>query len=242
MEEQKIEEKAPIVQENSVKELSPIEKTGELPIETPDPEKENWKKYREKREQERKEKLAAEERAAQKEKEVEALKAAMEALVNKPQPQEASSPYYESDEERVQKMVAAALEKERQRLSQEEKSREIRELPQRLEKDFRDFNNVCSSENLDYLEYHYPEVARAFGEMRDGYNKWASVYGAVKKLVPNLNPRNDLKKADENLNRPQSMSTAGRTATGDTAPQYLDDRRKAENWKRMQQAIKGGVR
>lgn len=203
----------------------------------------NWRKFREAREKERKEKIEAEKRAAEKEKEVAALKAAMEALVSKPDPTPPSYSYEEpNEEERIQKLVEESLKKEREKIERERAERERQEFPQKLAQDFRDFDKVCTSENLDYLEYHFPDVAEAFKAMPDGYNKWARVYGAVKKLVPSLSANRDAQRAEQNLSRPQSMSIPGKTAVGDSAPVKLDDKRKAENWARMVREMKGGVR
>ena len=202
----------------------------------------NWRKFREVREKERKEKVEVEKRAAEKEKEVAALKAAMEALVNKPSSNNHQMDEYseETDEQRIAKLVDAALEKERYKRQTEDQERERQEFPQRLNRDFPDFQQTCTSENLDYLEYHYPEVAEAYKHMPDGYNKWAAVYKAVKRFTPGDVKRNQAK-AENNLGKPQSMSIPGKTATGDTAPQYLDDKKKMDNWDRMVRTMKKTV-
>jgi len=206
------------------------------------PEKINWRKFREAREKERKEKVAAEKRAYEKEQEVAALKAAMEAIVNRPSAQyQESSEQDETDDQRIKRLVSETIQEQRRKEEQEYQQREQQEFPVRLKRDFNDFDTVCSTENLDYLEYHYPEVADAFKELPDNYSKWAKVYKAVKKFVPNTDGRKEKGAAEKNLNRPQAMSAAGKTTTGDTAPQYLDDKRKADNWQRMQRAMRGGA-
>lgn|SRR5574338_705192 len=204
----------------------------------------NWKKFRQDREIERKQKEEALKRAAEKEAEAQALKAAMEAILNKPQPQQTpqQNPYYQEDlteDQRIEAKVAAALAAKEQQLEAERKRREAQELPQKLASTFTDFNTVCSTENLDYLEYHYPEVALAFRHAPDGYDKWAAVYKAVKRFVPVPDSRKDQAKAEKNFNKPQSMSVPGVTQVGDTAPIQLDDKRRADNWARMQAVMKG---
>ncbi len=202
----------------------------------------NWRKFREAREKERKEKQEAEKRAFEKEGEVQALKAAMEALVNKPESNSRQTQEFteESEDQRIARLVEQSLEKERQKRQIEEQQREQQEFPVRLAKEHPDFKIVCTSENLDYLEYHYPEVAEAYKHMPDGYDKWASVYKAVKRFVPSTNPKQNQAIADKNLSKPQSMSIAGKTATGDGAPQYLDDKKKSDNWARMLRTMRGG--
>jgi hypothetical protein len=206
----------------------------------------NWKKFREQREKERKEKLAIEEDNRKKAEEVAALKAAMEAVLNKPA---ASAPinadYSENITEeqniqnQVKKAVAEALESERREREKERLERERAEFPQRIAAAFPDFQEVCSSENIDYLEYHYPEVAAAFKGLPDSFDKWANIYKAVKRFIPNSKSNKDAAKAEKNFNKPQSMSIPGLTPTGDSAPINLDEKRRQDNWQRMQRIMKG---
>ena len=205
------------------------------------PEKINWRKFREAREKERKEKIEIEKRAAEKEREVTALKAAMEAIVNKSSNNRQTEEYVEeSEDQRINRLVEESIEKRVRQDQIEHEKREQQEFPNRLTRDFKDFNQVCSVENLDYLEYHYPEVADVFKELPEGYGKWSKVYNAVKKFVPNLDSKKDAAKAEKNFMKPQSMSASGKTTTGDSAPQSLDDKRKSDNWKRMQSVMRGG--
>ncbi len=227
-------------------EKSPIENKEAAPAvaaPTEDtPEQINWRKFREAREKERKEKIEAEKRAAEKEAEVAALKAAMEALVNKPESnsRQINEHVEETDEERIARLVNASLEKERRKHQEETLRKEQTEFPQRLAAEFQDFHQICNSENLDYLEYHYPEVAEAYKELPDGYSKWAKIYKAVKRFVPNPDSKKEQIKAEKNFMKPQAMSASGKTQVGDTAPQSLDDKRKADNWARMQKVMRGG--
>lgn len=207
----------------------------------------NWKKFRAAREEERKKHVETEKRAQEKEAEATALKAAMEAILNKNPASQSTAPAYQtenvdlSDDERIQQKIEKALaDKEKRDLDMRMKQEQA-ELPQRLASNFKDFDQVCSADNVDYLEYHYPEVAEGFKHMPDGYKKWATIYQAVKKLVPNTDSKKEANKAEKNFNKPQAMSIAGKTQVGDTAPQMLDDKRKADNWKRMQQRMRSGA-
>ncbi|MGD0510669.1 MAG: hypothetical protein ABSA33_02405, partial [Candidatus Micrarchaeaceae archaeon] len=214
----------------------------ETPKETQD--QINWKAFRDQREKERKEKLALEQEAQRKSQEIAALKAAMEAIVSKPEPASQSSDLDETEEQRVQKQIKAAVDsalKEKEaREAQDKAKREAQEVPARLEQSFSDFNTVCSTENLDYLEYHHPEVAEAFKGQPDSFHKWANIYKAIKRYIPNAATSNkDMAKAEKNLTKPQSMSIPGMAATGDSAPRVLDDKAKAANYARMQRIMKG---
>lgn len=229
--------------------LSTVKETSIAPVENAEGVQEteqqiNWKKFREAREIERKEKLEVEKRAAEKEAEVQALKAAMQVLVNKPEPNTPQINYEteETEEQRIARIVEASLEKERRKYQIEASEKEKKDLPAKLTQNHPDFDSVCTSENLDYFEYHYPEVADAYKYMPEGFDKWSKIYKAVKRFVPQATSKNNNQAvAEKNLAKPQSMSIPGKTSTGDSAPQYLDEKRKADNWQRMQRAMKGGA-
>jgi len=203
----------------------------------------DWERFREARALERKQ---AEEISKQAEKsaaEAAALRAAMESLLNKNQQtqnHQYSEEQDESEEQRIEKKVIEAISRREMEMEKQRKQKEHEQIPERLQSNFQDFNSVCNSENLDYLEYHYPEVAEAFKQAPDSYNKWASIYKAVKRFVPNTDSRRDQKKADSNFSKPQSMSTPASAATSSgNISMRIDDSRKAENWARMQRALKG---
>ena len=202
------------------------------------PQQIDWKRFKEARKKEREQKEEAERRAAQSSKEAEALKAAMEALVNRPNPVQTGE-VEETEDDRIQKKIDKALADERKRVEDERTRREQTEFPQRVLAVHPDFDNVCTTENLDYLEFHYPEVARAFKKAPDSFDKWSDVYKAIKRFVPNNSNNKDGKSAEKNFKKPQSMSVGGTTQTGDHAPMMLDEKRKQDNWSRMQKRMKG---
>jgi uncharacterized membrane protein YqiK len=206
----------------------------------------NWKKFREQREIDRKHRVDAEKRAQDKEAEAEALKAAMEAILDKKSTNSVDNSrnqYSEEDlteDQKIERRVDAAIEARERKSEKDRLQREQQEFPQRLVKDHKDFNEICTTENLDYLEYHYPEVAGPFKNLPDGYEKWTAVYKAVKRFVPNADSNKDKRKAEKNMAKPQSSSLPGVTQTGDTAPIQLDEKRRQDNWARMQRVMKGG--
>ena len=215
------------------------------PVELQENDKEiNWRKFREQREIERKQKIEAERIAAEERAKAEALKAAMDALLNKSNHSNQNNNQYseneETEEERIDKKVKAAIAREKESYERERIQQEQASFPQRLNSTFQDFNQVCNTENLDYLEYHYPEVATPYKHMADGFDKWAAIYKAVKRFVPNTDSKKEQKKAEANFIKPQSISSTGTTQGGNAMPAArLDESRKAENWARMQKALKG---
>ncbi len=116
----------------------------------------------------------------------------------------------------------------------------MEEYPNRLVQSYPDFNAIISTENLDYLEYHYPEVARPLKRQAEGFEKWSDIYHAVKKFVPNsTTARKEAAKADVNFSKPKSISSSGLTQNTQTTAIALSEDRKSANWARMQQVMKG---
>jgi hypothetical protein len=212
----------------------------------------NWRAFREARKKDREQREAAERRAAEKEAEAAALKAAMEAAFtkNSPSPQ-AYQQYYstnqtetpeETEEQRIERKVNELLEKKEKLFAQQQKERELQELPNRLKSQFPDFDKVCSQDNLDYLDYHFPEISRPLDRLPQGYDKWHDIYHAVKKLIPNqANIKKDMARADMNMNKPKSISSVTQTPTGEPSRQSWQEmeQKRAANWERMQRLMKG---
>lgn len=204
---------------------------------TENPQDINWKKFRENRDKERKEREELERDRSKKEAENSALRAALEALANKPSPTQDQPE--ETEEQRIRRQVKEAVIEEQRTAEEARKKKEAAELPQRLQQSFTDFDSICNNENLDYLEFHYPEIAAPYRHLPDSFDKWSNIYKAVKRFVPNPNSAKDQKKAEKNFNKPQSMAVPGSTMTTDTPPTVLDDKRKESNWLRMQRRMKG---
>lgn len=205
----------------------------------------NWRAFREKRKEERK-LLAERERELQKKKEeAEALKKALEAMATPsytPQTVQLDPYQYnneKSEEDRILEKVNVLLEKREREREEQRRQQEHAQYPERLKSNYVDFNHVCNTENLDYLEYHYPEVARPLAMLPDSYEKWEGIYKAVKRFIPNLDKEKDMKKIEKNLNKPVAMSRPGMTSTADQAPHIaLTDDQRAKNWERMRKLSK----
>jgi hypothetical protein len=219
-------------------------------VENTDP---NWKAFREARKKDRALTEAAEKRAAEKEAEAAALKAAMEAAFardDKPS-RAAQAQYYsmnqeyghpeESEDERIEKKVQAAIAQREAQRDKERAQREHQEYPNRLTQTYPDFNQTICEENLDYLDFHYPEVARPLKRLGDNFDKWEDIYKAIKKFVPNsVNSKKEAARADANFNKPKSMSSPTITQSGETqGSARISAEKRAENWKRMQKTLKG---
>lgn len=241
-------------EDQSSTEPSQVQKKSENPEQSQPSETHedpNWRAFREARKRDRAEKEAAERKAAEKEAEVAALKTAMEAAFSNgasPTSQQYQQHYGmnsepdESEEQRIERKVDQLLAKKEEQFRRQQAELEQKSYPQRLLKDMPDFNAVCSQENLDYLDYHYPEISRPLQRLGDGYDKWYDTYHAVKKLIPNhSNAKKDAMRADMNSNKPRSISSSGPSPTGGKVlePMQETESRRAENWARMQRVMKG---
>jgi len=224
----------------------PIEQNTETspPIKT-DENKENWRKFREQQKAERLAKEAAEKTAAEERMRAEALKAALEAVTNKPSNNYQMNEYgsqdnEESEEQRIEKLVEKKIKEKEAKQEHERRVREQQELPQKINQLYPDFQKVCSDENIDYLKFHYPEVAAAFNNLPDSVENWSNVYKTVKRLVPNPDHSDNQKKVEQNLAKPGSISKTGvTTGTGVMPSARLSEDRKASNWERMKRTLKG---
>ena len=207
-----------------------------------DHENPNWKAFREARKKDRAEKEQAVKRAAEKEAEANALKEAMEAAFQKQSSQYQMNTSYsneseESEDDRISRKVEEQLRKRESENERLRAERERQEYPMRLSQAFPDFNSTISNENIDYLDFHYPEVSRPLQRLPDGFDKWADIYRAIKKFIPNnLNSRQEGLKADHNLSKPKSISSMGVTQPGDSYRSVEEKR--AANWDRMQKTLR----
>lgn len=200
----------------------------------------NWKKWKEAREKERREAAEIARQKAEKEAEAAALRAALEAVVSKQNQTQQSHEEEESEEQRLNKRVEQIIAQREAEAERKRKEKEQQELPQRITEVFPDYASVCSNENMDYLQYHYPEVASAFKYAPDNFETWSAVYKAIKRFVPNTDTKKDLARSEKNMQKPQSPSRPGLSQSANPpSPVFLTEERRRQNWERMQREMKG---
>lgn len=225
-------------------ESKPENNIASNPIEE-SPQDRDWRKWRENRQKEREESVRIDAARQKAEREAEALRNALEAVVNKPDKNRYSErndndDIEESEEARIDRRVAEALAKKEAEYERQRQERDKQEFPTKLRNTFKDFNQVCTAENLDYLEFHHPEVSKSLGRMTDGFDKWADIYSAIKRYIPNPESSKDAKKAEKNLQKPQSLShSMTPNGTSNMTPAILTEQRRKDNWDRMQRTLKG---
>lgn len=238
--------KAEVTQEIKNNQPKAEEKPPEAPAEVKEEapkSAQDWNRFREARAIDRKRAEESAAKAAEREAEVSALRAALEASLNKPQPQNQYQPSYDQQEETQEQLiarhVAQALKTKEAEEEKRRHERETQEYPQRLRQTFPDFQNTIADENLDYLEFHHPELAKSLSRQPQSFEKWADIYNAVKRYVPMNVSKKEIAKADKNLLKPQSMSAASMSTGGTAVPSHkLDEARKMANWERMQREMK----
>lgn len=204
----------------------------------------NWRAFRERRDLERKAMEEAQKRADQKSAEAEALKAAMEALVNRgtPNNQANDTMSFDNDQEqeaKIERKIQEALRKDREQYRKEQQEREVQEAPRRLLEIHPDFNQVVTTENCDYIDYHYPELAAPFKHMPEGIEKWSAMYKTVKRFVPNTDSKKDMARVERNMSKPGSVSSTAAAQTTGPGTHMLTEERRKSNWERMQRQLKG---
>ncbi len=206
----------------------------------------NWKAFREQKAQERKAREEAERKAAEEAQRAEAYRIALEAAVNKPSNNRQINEYgsdttEESEEQRIERKVQQSINKYRQEEERLRKEREAQELPYQLQRAFPDVEKVISDENLDYLRFHYPEIAQSLDYTPKTFDGYATVYKTLKRLVPNqADAKHDAQKIEKNLNKPGSVSSTGQSGAGTGAAGNavrLTEERRAANWARMQRTM-----
>ena len=234
MDQNQQEEKVTEVKENA----QPLEIQTSPPAEL-SKEQIDWRRFREVREIERKQKEESDKIAKQRTAEAEALKLALDAVLNKPSQNTQQSYEDPSEEDRIKALVEARMNEREQMHERLRQQKELEEMPRKLASVYNDFEQVCTQENYDYMDFHHPEVARSLSMRPEGFDKWSDVYKAIKRYIPNTHSNKEESRAQKNFNKPQSMSTPGQTQVGDTAPIKLDDQRRKDNWSRMQRTMRG---
>jgi|AntAceMinimDraft_18_1070375.scaffolds.fasta_scaffold20542_2 hypothetical protein len=199
----------------------------------------NWKKYREDNKKNKKAREDAEEKAAQKAQETEDLKRALEEVVNKKTYSHEQEDEDEDESTRINKEVERILaikDSEREKARAE---KELTALPQKLASSHKDFNDVCSEDNLLYFEYHFSDLATSFKYMPDSFEKWDNLYKAIKRVMPDASKKKHYDAvAEKNLNAPKSHATAAGAPKSTSVRAGLSQEAKNANWLAMKERMK----
>lgn len=209
-----------------------------------DDKEKNWKAFLEKRkedqralEAERKRNQELQAERDRRTKELEEMKLAFQAVVDKKEPEYS----YDQDvdqnkliEEKVNQIIS---KREQERLAREEEQRRAREI-QEIKEKMPDIEQVLSPDNLAYLEFYHPKMARLIAKMPEGLDKIKETYEAVKEFVKM--PTKEKEKIDKNLGKPKSVhSSVSNESQKEESSGVLSDKRRMETWQKMQRLISG---
>lgn len=204
----------------------------------------NWKAFLEQRKQETKQLEQERERnkqlEADKEKrsrEIEDLKIALQAVADRKE----SSNYFDDSadqnkiiEDRVEKILSQKDSERRKREDEDRFRRESLEIKNQMP----DLIEVCSQENIAYLEYYHPEIAIPLSKMQDGFEKTKLAYQAIRKHVK-MNKK-EAQKIESNLSKPKSVhSPLSNETQKEESSGHLSDKKRNEVWNKMQRLISG---
>ena len=209
-----------------------------------DDKEKNWKAFLEKRkedqralEAERKRNQELQAERDRRTKELEEMKLAFQAVVDKKEPEYS----YDQDvdqnkliEEKVNQIIS---KREQERSAREEEQRRAREI-QEIKEKMPDIEQVLSPDNLAYLEFYHPKMARLIAKMPEGLDKIKETYEAVKEFVKM--PTKEKEKIDKNLGKPKSVhSSVSNESQKEESSGVLSDKRRMETWQKMQRLISG---
>ena len=203
----------------------------------------NWKAFLEKRKEETKAFEAEKEKNRQLEadrvrweKEKEIMKEAFVAAVEKKEP--AAFPDDEDEEKRFNERFEKKFqERESTRIKKDQDERLQREMVE-IKNQMPDLVEVCSQDNIAYLEYYHPEIAIPLGKMPDGFEKTKLAYQAIKKHVKMATKEKE--KIEQNIAKPKSVhSNFSNETQKEESSGHMSDKRKDQVYQKMQRLISG---
>lgn len=206
----------------------------------------NWKAFLEKRKEEQrlfdaeKEKnKRLEEQDVRRQKEIEDLKVAFQVMIEKKE----DNSFDDGDKDQkkfVQDEIQRLFREEQTKKRAQEDNERIYRDSMAIKQEMPDLLEVCSQENLAYLEYYNPEIAIPLGKMPDGLEKTKLAYQAIKKHVKMA--KKEKEKVEQNLSKPKSVHSAysnETTSDKENSSGVLSDKRRNETWQKMQRLISG---
>jgi len=160
------------------------------------------------------------------------LKEALKSQGNHPGENDAAS--WDVDTDIIKESVAKALAEERERERREE-------IPRRMREELPEFDQICSEENGDYIEFHNPRLARTISSLLQGpktFQTMKDIYEMVKEAVPNATAK-EREKIKANALTPKSSWQEGiQGATQGGVARVLTEADRDRNYRRMQEIMR----
>lgn len=233
LEDEDIKTEAVVTQEQPSKDTDKVE----------DEKERNWRAFLDKRKEEQEELKKEKERSAQlaqenarRSKEIEDMKVAFSALLQKN-----NDPVYEDDDDtgkKIKEEVERIINQRDEQRAKAEEQRRIDEERKVIKRDMPDLLEVCSQDNLAYLEFYHPEIAIPLSKMQDGFEKTKLAYDAIKKHVKM--GKKEEKLIEKNLSKPKSVhSNVSNESQQEGSSYSMSDSKKQQVWNKMQRLISG---
>lgn len=220
------------------------------------PEQINWRKFREQRAREREE---AKQQAAQAEQERQAREALQRFISENLAKQGAQVQLTPAQQEQIiadlpddeiptggeikgyiQRQIERGVQEALQRTKSEQ---ERQKLPTQVRSQLKDFDEVCSQENIDYLQYKAPYLAESLSARLKNpenvrFEDLAALYDAVLQVVPSASEKKTPAQVQD-PQKPRSLSHPIANASRDIAPRSLSAKQREEEYQRMVALAKG---
>lgn len=203
---------------------------------------ENFRAFREQRKREQEELATERERNKKLEedqtrraKELEDMKLVVQSLLEKKQSYDDEE---DEEQKRIQKQIDTGIQKYEDSKRKQDDERRFKEESLTLKEKMPDLMEVCSPENISYLEYYHPEIAIPLGKMPDGFEKTKLAYQAIKKHVKMA--KKEKEQIEKNMSKPKSVysSYSNESQKEDSSP-YTSEKKRTEVWNKMQRLISG---
>lgn len=200
----------------------------------------DWRKFREERERQRKQEQQQKANEQSEYQKNVALQNALNAALDKKLASQ-NQGYVQTEEDDIDKRIEARVNAKVAELEKRNQEERARLELQRLPSEHQDFNKVCSQENMDYLEFHYPHLVQSFNSQPDTYQKWKGIYETAKKLIPNKDAAAQNARADYNQSKPKPLSSvaSGSVIAEKSGSQFLSEADKRAIYENAQRKLKG---
>lgn len=145
------------------------------------------------------------------------------------------------DSLRIRRETRAEAENLYNRWKQEEeekrKKEELAKLPDRLKAEHRDFDEVVSEKNIEYLKAHKPHLFVTLEATQDLYARARAAYDYCKAFCPSPEIEKEKEAIKQNAARPGSLDAVGRPPTQQADPRRLSATDKQERWERLKSRL-----
>jgi len=141
---------------------------------------------------------------------------------------------------RAEEAVKRALEAEKARQQEQQVKKYAEDSESNLRKEFTDFDQVVTKENVEYLKATKPYLAQVLATAsNDPYAQGKAAYEFIKQNCPAAQVAKEKELVDQNALRPGSMDASAPMRTQEHDPLRMTPDRRSQLWQEMQQLARG---